>query len=168
MPSTNESPAQPDCFVFACRVHGIFTSPCTDIPPPCCDHTVSYAPYSRFEPSRARQCLRSDNRYAFLALTPKTLPWESTLLGALKLINGTYLKRSRSGFWGLKKDIQDDWLLLEHRLHVLSYWLEAHIPLASLEAQSCPLPAIYGYTRLHESRDLAIQAIQNSLDAFMV
>ena len=30
---------------------------------------------------------------------------------------------------------------------MLSYWLEAHIPLVYLDAESCPLPQDYGYTK---------------------
>ena len=63
----------------------------------------------------------SNNCYAFLALTPKSMPLESPMMGTLKLINGTYLKHSQtSSSWGLKGAIQEDWKVLELNLHTLS------------------------------------------------
>ena len=120
-------------------------------------------------PYHARHCLISDNRFAFLALTPKSLPWESPLMGVLKLTPGTYLKQTkRAGLWGLKRAIQEDWCNLERKLCVICQFLEVHILLVSLDTEKVPLPHSYGYLRLHESRELAEQAIQNSIDGFMV
>ena len=157
-------------YVFVCGLHGVFTSPCISEPPPCCDpHHPVDSFFSTDFPSRARRCLLSNNRYAFLALTPKSMPLESPMMGTLKLVNGTYLKRSQtSSSWGLKGAIQEDWKVLELNLHTLYQHLEAHQPLALLETERYPLPSRYGYLRLHATSELAEQAIWNSLDAFMV
>ena len=91
------------------------------------------------------------------------------MTNVLRLTPGTYLKRTKkSGFWGLKRAIQEDWTLLERNLCAISQRMEVHIQLVSLDAERCPLPRSYGYLRVHETRELAEQAIQDSIDGFMV
>lgn len=163
-------PPAPSNYVFACRTHGVFTSPTTSEHPPCCDPLHPYG--TRFDPnfpSRARHTLGSDNRYAFLAATPKTLPWDdSSWLGRLKLIPGTYIERFDSGRWGLKTSIQNDWENLEQNLWAIAQRLELHIPLAQLDTQPCPLPRSYGYLRLHRTHAIVERVIEKSLDGFLV
>lgn len=138
-------------------------------PPPCCDSQTPYGVlYDKDLPSRARFPLASDNRYAFLALTPKFLLCSSEWLGVLKLAHRAYLKQSKGGLWGLKEVIQNDWIKVEENLHSVSQRLELHIPLAYLDAQACPLPRSYGYLKLHPTRAAAERAIERSLDGFMV
>ena len=143
----NESPAQPTYHVFSCRVHGIFTSPTMNTFPPCCNFKI--LPQLSFQmecPSCAHHCLLSDNHFAFLTHTPKSLSWECPLMNVLRLTHGTYLKWTKnSGFWGLKWAIQADWALLECNLCAICQCMEVHITLASLDAESCPLPCSYGY-----------------------
>ena len=57
---------------------------------------------------------------------------------------------------------------MEGNLYAICNRLALHNALALLDAEPCPLPCLYGYLKLHETRELAEQAIQSSLDGFMV
>ena len=168
--SAAPAPASSTYYVFACPKHRIFTSPHETVAPPCCDPDHLFGrDYEPEVPSRGRRTLLSDNRFAFLALTPKTLPWTSSMMGVLKLSHSnTWIKRSKCGYWGLRQSFQNNWRTLEGNLYAICNRLALHNALALLDAEPCPLPCSYGYLKLHETRELAEQAIQSSLDGFMV
>ena len=90
-------------------------------------------------------------------------------MGVLKLSHSnTWIKRSKCGYWGLRQSFQNNWRTLEGNLYAICNRLALHNALALLDAEPCPLPCLYRYLKLHETRELAEQAIQSSLDGFMV
>lgn len=164
------APVSSTYYIFACPKHGIFTSPHETIPPPCCypDHLFG-CDYEPEVPSHSCCTLLSDNRFVFLALTPKTLPWTSSMMGVLKLSHSnTWIKCSKHGYWGLQQSFQNDWRTLEGNLYAIYNQLVLHNTLALLNAKCCQVPCSYGYLKLHKTCELAEQAIQSSLDGFMV
>ena len=136
-------PAPPAPFsIFACPSHGIFTSPNSKIPPPCCCGNLTFSP-SR--PARAKQALASDNRYEHLALTPSSARFSSPLLSVLNFTPNCAFKRSARGFWGLKKYIQEDWKVLESNLWTITQRLELWNMNTILDKQLYILPWKFGY-----------------------
>ena len=90
-------------------------------------------------------------------------------MGVLKLSHSnTWIKCSKHGYWGLRQSFQNNWRTLEGNLYAICNWLALHNALALLDAEPCPLPCSYGYLKLHKTRELAEQAIQSSLNGFMV
>ena len=159
-------PAPPAPFsIFACPSHGIFTSPNSKIPPPCCCGNLTFSP-SR--PARAKQALASDNRYEHLALTPSSARFSSPLLSVLNFTPNRAFKRSARGFWGLKKYIQEDWKVLESNLWTITQRLELWNMNTILDKQLYILPWKFGYLRLHPTFEEALDAVQQSHDAFCV
>ena len=155
--SVAPAPVSSTYYVFACPKHGIFTSPHETVTPPCCDpdHLFGHD-YKPEVPSHGHCTLLSDNHFVFLALTPKTLPWTSSMMGILKLSHSnTWIKRSKHGYWGLQQSFQNDWQTLEGNLYAICNQLVLHYALALFDTEPCPLPCSYGYLKLHESCELA-------------
>ena len=163
------APAPSTYYVFTCPKHGIFTSLHETVTPPCCDpdHLFGHD-YEPEVPSCGHCTLLSDNHFMFLALTPNTLPWTSSMMGIPKLSHSnTWIKCSKHSYWGLQQSFQNDWQTLEGNLYAICNWLALHNTLA-LDAEPCPLPCLYRYLKLHETCELAEQPIQSSLNGFMV
>ena len=91
------------------------------------------------------------------------------MMGIPKLsYSNTWIKCSKHSYWGLQQSFQNDWWTLVGNLYTICNRLALHNTLALLDAEPCPLPCLYRYLKLHETRELAEQAIQSSLDGFMV
>ena len=98
---------------------------------------------------------------------PSLLRFSSPLLSVLNYTPDRALKRSARRFWGLKKHIQQDWRTLESNLWTITQRLDLW-RLHSLDKKICILPWKFGYLRLHPTREAALNAIQESHDAFCV
>ena len=91
------------------------------------------------------------------------------MMGVLKLLHSnTWIKHLKCGYWGLQQSFQNDWQTLEGNLFLICNQLALHNTLEFLNARPCPLHCLYGYLKLHETHKLAEDAIQRSLDGFMV
>ena len=91
------------------------------------------------------------------------------MMGIPKLSHSnTWIKCSKHSYWGLQQSFQNDWQTLEGNLYAICNRLVLHNTLALLDTEPCPLPCSYGYLKLHETHELAEQAIQSSLYGFMV
>ena len=91
------------------------------------------------------------------------------MMGIFKLSHSnTWIKCSKRSYWGLQQSFQNDCWTLEGNLYAICNQLALHNPLALLDTKPCPLPHSYGYLKLHKTCKLAEQAIQSSLNGFMV
>ena len=156
----------PSYFTFACPKHGMFTSPTSNIPPPCCHGSLAFNPDF---PASAKWALICDNRYDHLALTPSLSWFSSPLLSVLNYTPDCALKHSARGFLGLglEEAYSAGWRTLESNLWTITQWLDLWC-LHSLDKKVCILPWKFGYLRLHPTREAILNAIQESHDAFCV